>query len=211
MLFVLLLVIFAVRATQSQPLSPKYVQFETSSEICRVYLCAPDIVRIFRVPSNDASVFNDDNENESLIAKKDWEPFEYNVTYEKTKTTIETSQISLIVSNVSGQITFRDAKTSSILLQETQTTFLPSSPPSSFSSYYTVEQSWTSEEEDGFYGGGQYQNGLLNYKNAPIRMVQFNTEAAVPFFVSMRGRGLSLVGQLRKNGAETTGRAWVHK
>jgi alpha-D-xyloside xylohydrolase len=39
-------------------------------------------------------------------------------------------------------------------------------------------------------GGGQYQNGLVNYRGATIQMAQFNTEAVVPFFVSTRGYGL---------------------
>ena len=40
------------------------------------------------------------------------------------------------------------------------------------------------------YGGGQYQNGLLQYRHFPLDLLQYNTEAAVPFFVSTAGYGL---------------------
>ena len=44
--------------------------------------------------------------------------------------------------------------------------------------------------DEGLYGGGSQQQGLINYRGAPIQLVQQNTEAAVPFFVSSRGWGL---------------------
>ena len=37
---------------------------------------------------------------------------------------------------------------------------------------------------------GQLQNGLLNYRGAPLQLVQFNTEAAVPFYMSTLGYGV---------------------
>jgi len=40
------------------------------------------------------------------------------------------------------------------------------------------------------FGGGEFQNGFLDYSNVPIELVQFNTEAVVPFFVSNKGYGI---------------------
>lgn len=40
------------------------------------------------------------------------------------------------------------------------------------------------------YGWGQYQNGLINYRDVPIRCMQYNTEACVPIFVSSQGYGV---------------------
>ena len=39
-------------------------------------------------------------------------------------------------------------------------------------------------------GGGQYQNGYVGFEGMPIEMVQYNTEAVVPFFASTRGYGI---------------------
>lgn len=40
------------------------------------------------------------------------------------------------------------------------------------------------------YGLGQFQDGMLNVRNLPRRLVQVNTQVAVPFLVSTRGWGL---------------------
>jgi alpha-D-xyloside xylohydrolase len=53
-----------------------------------------------------------------------------------------------------------------------------------------VSQEWELQPFEAIYGGGQYVNGLLNYRSAPIRMEQFNTEAAVPFVLSSHNYGV---------------------
>ena len=51
-----------------------------------------------------------------------------------------------------------------------------------------ISTQWAFETSDeGLYGGGSQQQGLINYRGAPIQLVQQNTEAGVPFFVSSRG------------------------
>lgn len=52
-----------------------------------------------------------------------------------------------------------------------------------------LKQSFTCADE-AIYGLGQYQNGLLDLKNAPIRLKQFNQEVANPFMVSTKGYGI---------------------
>lgn len=44
--------------------------------------------------------------------------------------------------------------------------------------------------DEALYGLGQFQNGLLNLKNAPLRLKQFNQEIANPFMVSTAGYGI---------------------
>ena len=56
--------------------------------------------------------------------------------------------------------------------------------------YHIVKQSWQLDPNEGFYGGGQYVNGFVDYHSAPILMVQSNTEAVVPFFFSSKGYGI---------------------
>eukprot|EP01063_Lacrimia_lanifica_P028087 TRINITY_DN4040_c0_g2_i1.p1 TRINITY_DN4040_c0_g2~~TRINITY_DN4040_c0_g2_i1.p1 ORF type:complete len:872 (+),score=228.44 TRINITY_DN4040_c0_g2_i1:53-2668(+) len=66
---------------------------------------------------------------------------------------------------------------------------------------HSVEQTWeTTEgaEPQAWYGGGQFQNGFVDYANAPVAMTQFNTEAVVPYFASTAGFGV-----LWDNGAQS--------
>jgi alpha-D-xyloside xylohydrolase len=53
-----------------------------------------------------------------------------------------------------------------------------------------IQQSWTSVPGESLYGGGQYLNDFVDYKGAPLHMVQLNLEVVVPFFMSSRGYGI---------------------
>ncbi len=44
--------------------------------------------------------------------------------------------------------------------------------------------------DEALYGMGQFQNGLLNLKNVPLRLKQFNQEIANPFLISTKGYGI---------------------
>ena len=53
----------------------------------------------------------------------------------------------------------------------------------------TVSQAFVAGNE-GLYGLGQFQSGIMNWKNVPIRLQQYNQEIAVPFLVSTKGYGI---------------------
>ncbi len=52
-----------------------------------------------------------------------------------------------------------------------------------------VAQSFSVGDE-ALMGLGQYQNGLMNWRNTPVRLQQTNQEIAIPFFVSTAGYGI---------------------
>jgi alpha-D-xyloside xylohydrolase len=52
-----------------------------------------------------------------------------------------------------------------------------------------LKQTFTCADE-AIYGMGQFQNGLMNLKNAPLRLKQYNQEIANPFMVSTKGYGI---------------------
>ncbi|MDR3413840.1 MAG: glycoside hydrolase family 31 protein [Formivibrio sp.] len=45
-------------------------------------------------------------------------------------------------------------------------------------------------EDEAFYGLGQHQNGVLNYRGTAIELAQVNTDVAIPLLVSSKGYGL---------------------
>jgi len=52
-----------------------------------------------------------------------------------------------------------------------------------------LKQTFTCADE-AIYGLGQFQNGLMNLKNVPLRLKQSNQEIANPFMVSTKGYGI---------------------
>jgi len=53
----------------------------------------------------------------------------------------------------------------------------------------SVSQSFLASDE-GLYGLGQFQSGIMNWKNVPIRLQQDNQEIAIPFIVSTNEYGI---------------------
>ena len=53
-----------------------------------------------------------------------------------------------------------------------------------------IQQQFISADEEGFYGLGQYQNGLMNYRNHEVILLQSNTDIVNPLLLSTEGYGL---------------------
>ena len=150
-----------------------------------IYLCTNDIVRITHTPNGgDAPA-----KRISLIANlSNFPATNYTTNESATTVTISTSSLKTVVDKATELVTIYDLHSNEILLQETKTTFTPTTDMNT--STYIIEQSWISPTNEALYGGGEFQNGLINFKNAPIQLVQFNTEAIIPFFLSSLGHGI---------------------
>jgi alpha-D-xyloside xylohydrolase len=54
----------------------------------------------------------------------------------------------------------------------------------------SVEQRFLLSPEESLYGLGQHQDGTLDMRNVPVRLLQANTDIAIPFLISTKGYGL---------------------
>jgi len=54
---------------------------------------------------------------------------------------------------------------------------------------FKVSQGFVAGDE-ALYGLGQYQSGIMNWKNVPMRLQQYNQEIAIPFLVSTNQYGI---------------------
>jgi len=149
-----------------------------------VYIYTDTILRITHTPSG-----GDAPENRvSLIVKTEWPKTNYTVSKTDIEVTILTTKLKAVITKATGIVTVYNVLTNDVILQETEITFTPTEDLGK--STYEIEQSGISADDEALYGGGEFQNGLLDFKNAPIQLVQFNTEAIVPFFVSSKGHGI---------------------
>ena len=113
-------------------------------------------------------------------------------TLESTKTseTIKTPSISATISKLTGEIVFRDS-TGNIILQEKKgggKKLIPATIDNK--SLYGVSQVFESPTDEAFYGLGQPQTGIFNFKNKDVDLTQYNSVVAVPFLVSSRHYGI---------------------
>ncbi|MFT3679255.1 MAG: glycoside hydrolase family 31 protein [Ferruginibacter sp.] len=55
---------------------------------------------------------------------------------------------------------------------------------------YEISQTFETSADDAWYGLGQHQDGLLNYRGNQVLLFQNNTEVAVPFLISKKNYGI---------------------
>jgi alpha-D-xyloside xylohydrolase len=56
--------------------------------------------------------------------------------------------------------------------------------------YYNLSQTFQTSAGDAWYGLGQHQDGILNYRGQQVTFFQNNTEVAIPFLVSSKNYGI---------------------
>jgi alpha-D-xyloside xylohydrolase len=103
--------------------------------------------------------------------------------------TIKTNQVSAVADLISGDIIFNNAQGKEILAERKDSKSLD---PAVFEGErtYAVNQKFETAVDDAWYGLGQHQDGLMNYRGYQVFLFQNNTEVAVPFLISKNNYGI---------------------
>ncbi len=101
--------------------------------------------------------------------------------------TFATSAIRAVVDKATGAIRFEDAS-GKVILAEAGRTMEPAVVQGEKT--FHVRQQWAGQADEGLYGLGQHQFGLVNIKGYDLDLWQHNTEIAIPMLVSSKGYGL---------------------
>lgn len=106
------------------------------------------------------------------------------------KVVLKTSELTATVNLGTGEVLFMD-KAGNVILQEKKgggKTFTPQTIDGH--SLYRLQQVFESPAGEAFYGLGQHQTGLMNYKDQDVDLTQYNSIAVVPFLVSSKHYGI---------------------
>lgn len=127
----------------------------------------------------------------SLMAVITGDPGVKWTTEENTRQVIlKTSALTATVDLNTGEVIFRDLN-GNIILQEKKgggKTFTPTVIDGK--PLYRLQQVFESPAGEAFYGLGQHQTGLMNYKDQDVDLTQYNSIAVIPFLVSSRHYGI---------------------
>jgi alpha-D-xyloside xylohydrolase len=109
---------------------------------------------------------------------------------EQDRVMLRTDALQAEVSTLTGLITYRDLQGKLLLAQSEHAT--PALTPKVFNGEpsFQVTQLFNAQENEAYYGLGQHQQGVMNYRGRRVDLVQYNTDIAVPFLVSNKGYGL---------------------
>jgi alpha-D-xyloside xylohydrolase len=154
-----------------------------SGALLKLQVCSDSIVHVVYSPTGNFPKLADD-----LVTKTSWPPASFLETPEQVKVTLATSTLKVVMESETGAVTFsttagqqlfRDAKR--IMTPHTingEKTYRGE----------TVVEMYGSHEA--FYGLGQHQAGVWNYRGESVDLSQENTNIAVPMLLSSNGYGI---------------------
>jgi len=159
------------------------VLVKTSTIDFNIEVFSPKIIRIVKFPSGAVK------SKVSLSVIKAPEKTKYKVHENESIITVSTSSLKIGLNTGNGVITFYDLKDHQLLTEaETRAMFTPTLDVNKKT--FAVKQYFKLSNEEGIYGLGQDQKGVMNYRNHEVTLKQSNMFVANPFMLSTKGYGL---------------------
>lgn len=164
---------------------PNALDVRQKAGLLRVEVDAPDVLHITYTL---AGASRPPRPSDHVVIKNAWPAAEFHVTADTKSITLTTAKLKLILDRESGALQYFSAD-GKPLTTDTYRSLHPAE--------VNGEQTFHSEvafgiygSHEGFYGLGQHQAGVWNYRGEEVDLSQENTEIAVPLLVSTNGYGI---------------------
>ena len=142
--------------------------------------------RIIHVITSPVGIIQKDT---SLMVIAGNKKTEWSVATKNNETTLSTAMLRVIVELSTGRIKFHDLKDRPLLDEDKGGSLFTATTIDGGPSWQ-VKQTFLSAKDEAFYGLGQHQQGVMNYKGELVELLQNNTEVAIPFLVSNNNYGI---------------------
>jgi alpha-D-xyloside xylohydrolase len=169
-----------VTGVQQQPTG---VQFTMKTGLLRLQFCSDSIVRVTYSPTASFPERED-----FVVTKKNWPAVKFQLQDGADAVTIATTKLKIVIAKADGGISYRDGE-GHALVTEANRWMTP----------VTVNGEKTYRAEsfvniygspEGFYGLGQHQAGVWNYRGESVDISEDNSSIAIPLLVSSNGYGI---------------------
>jgi alpha-D-xyloside xylohydrolase len=157
------------------------VVFTMQRGIMKVQVCSDTIIRVLY------SATDFPNRKQHVVIKDHW-PAQWAMISDEAAVTISTVTVKVTIARKDGSILFEDALGKK-LFQDNQRTLTPAEVNGEKT--YRAEMFsniWGSYEA--FYGLGQHQAGVWNYRGEDVELSQDNTSISIPVLLSSNGYGI---------------------
>ena len=190
-LHISLLALASTAAAQWNPLNPVRseekqpdgVLLRMQTGLLRLQVCSASIVRILYTPTSSFPKLE-----HYAVIKTSWPATQFSVDSAGKDVTLGTSQLKVTVTRKDGTIVFRDSRDNK-LMESSGRTMSPVVVNGERT--YRAEEfvnTWGSPE--GFFGLGQHQAGVWNYRGESVDISQDNSNISIPMLLSTNGYGL---------------------
>jgi len=158
-------------------------QFTLHSGTLKLQVCSDSVIRVVYSPTSQVPSLEN-----AVVVKKNWASTKWKMDSSAAAVTLTTSQLKVTVLRKDASVTFSD-RTGKQLFQQTELSLTPV-VVNGENTYHAELYSklWGSYES--FYGLGQHQAGVWNYRGEAVDISQDNTNISIPFLLSSNGYGI---------------------
>lgn len=143
------------------------------------------IIRVIASPVNEPA------KQESLVVLPRQGAAAFTVTEQGAdKLVLATALLQVVVERKTGAVSFLQKNGHPVLAERRVTGRSLKPVVLEGESLYSIKQTFDIAADDAYYGLGQHQEDMYNYKGQQVLLFQNNTEVAVPFLVSNKNYGL---------------------
>jgi alpha-D-xyloside xylohydrolase len=155
------------------------------SNAVKLEVVADNIIRVIAAPGKEIV------STQSLVTVYNKKPeLSWNVIPSKESLTLKTKALTAVIDLKTGAVCFFDLKGKKIVAEKQNSgrSFLPAIFEGR--RYYNVSQTFQAADDEAWYGLGQHQDGIINYRGQQVNFFQNNTEVAIPFLISNKNYGI---------------------
>lgn len=133
------------------------------------------------------SILGDTAKYESLVIINEAQKTDWDHSFKDDLLYLKTDKLKVEINTITLKVSFFD-NSGNILLQEKNREFHPETVMDE--EVYNVSQVFKLSEDEGIYGLGQHQEGIMNFRDDTVTLIQTNTVAVNPFLISTKNYGI---------------------
>jgi len=175
--------VFAASATITVVREPSGIVLHNGEETLRLTVCSPAIIHVVSGPGDPVAA----SPQQPWIVNP-CQPSQFEFAQDEKEATVTTSALKVTIGLAAGNLVFKDAAGKILLAEQTPRDYVADTVNGE--KVYHVKQRFSPEAREGFYGLGQHQNGVFNYRGTVVELGQANTDVAVPMLISSKGYGI---------------------
>jgi alpha-D-xyloside xylohydrolase len=157
----------------------------TDPGLMKIQVCSENIIHVTATSEKSFP-----KRSSLMVDKTDWEEVPWSLEEEGNEIVLSTSKVTAKADREKGTIAFYNAN-GQLILEETAKDSKTITPADVMGEKtYHIQQIFNSSVSEAFYGLGQHQNNIMNYKGHDVDLWQYNIVVAVPFLVSSKNYGI---------------------
>lgn len=159
------------------------VQLTLQNGALKLQVCSDSIIRVRYSPTVPFPT-----RPEFVVMKDSWPATKWEMQSSDDAIVLSTSQLKVVIARKDSSVTFQDSA-GKTLFEQNEVSMTPA-VVNGEQTYHAELYSklWSSYES--FYGLGQHQAGVWNYRGEAVDISQDNTNISIPFLLSSNGYGI---------------------